>query len=602
MKKSQLGQIQEFRTDVLVIGSGLAGLRAAIEARRYELDVTLIDKSVIGYNSNTRLSGGHLKAAATKPRPWAAKTPTSPLEHLKDHLLISELLADQPLAEILCFEAPARKFEIKDFGVLALTGVDEKFLHDFYSFPQGVGLITPVIEALKAMKVKMRREVALVDLMVKDGQVVGAWGFHMPSGLVMVILAKAVVLATGGAPEIYLRNDAVCTTTGDGYAMAYRVGAELLDMEMQHFEPFVHAEPNLPMMDRRESRAGWYGILRNKDGEDFLPRYMKRIGPANEPFHVQYGAYNPDIRHFVARAMAIEVYEGRGDNGAVFFDLSQVPEEKWWGDKPSIYLGQVLCRGYDTKKQWIHVMPGCITTLGGLRIDENGTTSLPGLYAAGEVTGGIHGASRMGGDALVELVVFGARAGMAAARRAEKLPTPGYNDKPIREGLDRLREILARKAEPGFAPKEIRLDMKRTMWDHAGLVRTEESLSAAMDGIAQLRKDRMARVYAADLRALRTVLEVENMLDVCPMVIKSAQMRKETRGVHFRYDYPFADDANWLKNICLRKAGDDMELFTRPVRMTRWTPQTLPRENHIGRFIDGVNEAMQVKFGRKAHA
>ncbi len=602
MQKVELGEKREYPTDVLVVGTGLAGLRAAIEARRRGLDVTMIDKSVIGYNTNTRLAGGHVKAAATVPRPWAASTPSSVVEHFKDKILVGEFIMDQELTEILVFEAPARKFELKDFGVLALTGVDKHHLHDFYSFPQGVGLITPLISTVKKMGVKCKREVALVDLMMEDGQVVGAWGFHLPSGIVMAFPAKAVVLATGGAPEVYLRNDTAVTTTGDGFSMAYRAGAELMDMEMQHFEPFVHCEKDLPMMDRRESRAGWYGTLRNKDGEDFLPRYMKRIGKESDPFHVAYGNYNPDVRHLVSRAMALEVYEGRGDNGAVWFDLSKVPEDKWTGDRPSIYLGQVLCRGYDTHTEWVHVFPGAITTLGGIKIDEHGASTVPGLYAGGEVGGGCHGAARLGGDALTETVVFGARAGGAAAkyaakRTAPRTPSPN-NDKQIREGVDKLRGILAKKESPGYHPKEIRLQMKTTMWDNAGIIRTEETLNRAQERIDDLQAN-LDGMYAPDVRMLRVAVEVENMLEISQMIVKSALMRKESRGVHFRRDYPFADNENWLNNIFLTKgSGRDMNFYTRPAKMTHYSPETVPRDTGLARFLRDAEELARQKFGQ----
>lgn len=601
-KKKLSGKKKIYETDVLIIGSGLAGLRAAIEANRYGVKVHLVDKSVIGYNSNTRISAGHIKAAAIKPRPFASSTPSSPIEHFKNKILIGEFLNNQKLTEILCFEAPARKYELKDFGVIGLIGVDKKGLQNYYSFPYASGLITPLIKACKRIGVNILRNVNMIDLILFNNKVVGAYGFHSVTGDFIIFKAKNIIIATGGAGEVFKRNDTAVTATGDGLAMAYRSGALLMDMEMQHFEPFVHSEDDLPMMDRREAYAAWFGILRNKLGDDFLPKYLKKFTDNdNEPFHIQYCVYNPDIRHIISRAMGIEVYENRGDKGAVFFDLSKVPDEAWNVDKSSLYLKHVLCRGYNLKKDWIHVMPGVITTLGGILINEEGETSLPGLNAAGEVAGGVHGAARFGGDALAEALVFGAIAGADAAKKSLFLKDSDlYNFELIERKLEKLEELFEKESVINL--KEIEKAIKHTMWENVGLVRTKTGLEKAIKQIKVIENDFNANVSCKNLQDLKKVIKIKNMLQCCEMIALSALKREETRGVHFRYDFPFTDNEKWLKNIIIKKVKEDMIISTQDIDFSWYKADTIPYDTDLVKVLQGVQELHLKKFGGKKDA
>ena len=591
-----LGKVQKVHTDVIVIGSGLAGCRAAIEAERVGVDVTLIDKSIIGYNSSSRMAGGHIKAAAATPRPFTSSTPASPEQHFKDKILIGEFLGDQELTEIMCYEGPARKQELKDFGVPRLIGVDEG-PDKLFSFPLGMSYMSSLVDTIGKMGINVCKRMFPIDLLLDKGIVVGVYCLDLDNGDIVVYVAKAVVLACGGVAEAYKRNDTPVTLTGDGYAMGYRAGAEMVNMEMIHWEPFVHAEPDLPMMDRREAIAAWYGELRNKNGEEFLPNYFRRVGSSKDPFHLEYGAYNPDVRHLVSRAMGLEVYEGRGDKGAVFFDLSIVPEEKWTADGPSGYLKHVLCRGYDLSKEWIHVMPGVVATLGGLVINERCETTLPGLYAAGEVSGNVHGASRLGGDALSDANVFGARAGGSAARHALRTQKHEYDEAQVHR--DGLQKILDRDPSTGIQPYKVRDQIKEIMYDSVGIIRTGKSIELAMSQLEQLESNEATRIYADDWPSLRMATEVDNMFLVCRMITKSALMRTESRGVSFRYDYPFRDDVNWLKTIHIRlDSSGEMAFSTEPVKNPRYDPTNMPYDTPISKAWQGVQEKMALKFKR----
>ena len=577
-------EIETIETDVLVIGTGGAGLRAAIEARRYGVDVLLVDKSLIGLNNNTRFSGAAFRVAS--PGGGAigvASTFDYPLEHFKDTLRNGEFLNNQRLAEILCFDAPARILELMDFGLEKLTNM---FMR--YSFPHGTAIVKPLLATIEKMDVKTYRRWFPFDLLKEDNTVIGALGFDTDTKKFVAVKAKSVVLATGGAGEVFERNEDAVTSTGDGYAMAYRAGAEFQEMEIVHFEPYVHAEPDLPMMDRHESAAGYYGILRNKLGEDFLPNYIPRIGPADGTFDEQFGIFMVDIRCHVSRAMAQEVYEGRGDKGAVLYDFTHVSEDTWQSDIPSKYLRYVLARGYDVKKTPIHVFPAVICTLGGVRINEDCETNLTGLYAAGEVTGGLHGAMRPGGNALTDTIVFGARAGRSAAKRALSISMPGVNPEQVEEGKKMAGMILERPASKEGDPEEITKQIKSIMWKHVGPLRDKEGLEDAIQVLERIQKENLPKIFARSVSKLRPALESINMLTTAQMIARAALLREESRGGHYRLDFPMRDDNNWLKNIVIRKDDGEMRLSTEPVVMTRFRPNELPSDSPLARVLEGI--------------
>jgi fumarate reductase (CoM/CoB) subunit A len=578
-------KMKRIETDVLVLGSGGAGPRAAIEARRYGVNVLLADKSLIGLNNNTRFSGGGFRAASQGGCgvPFLVSSYDSPLEHFKDTLRVGEFLNDQQLAEVLCFEAPARVLELMDFG---LKDLSEIMLHS--SYPHGTLIVKPLLETIERMGVRTYRRLCTFDLLCDDGTIVGALAFDLDTAEFVTVRAKSVVLATGGAGEVYERDEDAITATGNGHAMAYRAGAKLVDMEMVHFEPYVHAEPDLPMMDRHESAAGVYGILRNRLGEDFLPNYIPRIGPPGSPFHEQFGAFNPDIRCHVSRAMAQEVYEGRGDGGAVLYDLTHVSEDIWQSDVASQYLRKVLARGHDVRKTPIHVFPAVITTLGGIRINEDCETNLPGLYAAGEVAGGTHGAMRMGGNALSETIVFGARAGRSAAKRALSLPMAEVDIKRIEERVAKAAgEILRRSPSEEGHPEVIKRRIKSIMWGHCGPLRTREGLEEAIRGLERIRRENLPKVFANSMLKLRSALESVDMLVVAQMIARSALYRTESRGGHYRLDFPTKDE-KWLRNITITRRDGEMELSTQPVAMTRFQPHELPSDSPLARVLEGI--------------
>ena len=561
-------------TDVLIIGSGGAGLRAAIEARRYGVKVIVIDKAVIGMNSNTRYSGGGLKAAL----PGILETRyttiySTPEEHFQAALLHGEYLNDQELIETLTLEAPARVLELQEFCVTTFRAM---YYH--IQYPHGTGLVAPQMAHAKKLGCSLRPGVVPTGLTMEGDRIAGCVGFNIHTDRPVLVRAKAVILATGGAGEIYERNDTTVTTTGDGFSLAFGTGLQLRDMEIVQFEPYVQAEPGLPMMDRHECEAEFFGILRNKYGEEFLKKYLPPRQEAVDSFEKQFGIPLTDIRERVARAMVSEVHAGRGDNGAVLFDLTHVPPEVWDADIASRYTRTVLMRnGFDPTKKPIHVLPGAICNLGGVVINPRCETAIPGLFAAGEVTGGVHGAARLGGDALVETIVYGARAGKRAALYAMATPAPRAGDTQLEDAKKEWQDLLNRPAEGSSTAEAIKKKIKKVMWEKAGPLRDGAGLQQALDELTRLAENDAPRMSAPTIRRMRQVYEARSMLLTARLVVTSALARTESRGAHYRLDYPYRDDRNWLKNIFVQRNEKDIRVTTKPIRLLRQKPGAVSR-------------------------
>jgi len=564
-------KIREIKTDVLVIGSGLAGLRAAIEARKYGLEVLVVDKAVTGLNNSSAFSGGCFKVALPGILGAMGRyigIPQTPEQHFRSMVEYGEFLNDQRLAEVLCVEGPARVLELQEFGV--------KHWHQLnlaIPFPHGKGYMRPMVEAANKMGIKTLQRAFIVDLITRGDAIAGAVGFDVYRGDFLIFAAKAVVLTTGGGGEIYQRNDTPYTITGDGFAMAYRAGLGLINMEITMFEPYVQAEPGLPMMDRHEAEAEFYGILRNRNGEDFLPNYIPLRGRSDERFDKAYGTWVPDIRERISRAMASEVNQGRGDQGAVFLDLTKVPDAKFDADLASQYVRDVLLRGFNYKKNPVHVFPGCICFLGGVQITPECATEIRGLFAAGEVTGGVHGAARLGGNALTDCIVFGARAGKSAAQYATKVKIPKPSSRAIDSTKRWLVHILGRSHDAEADPRKVKEAISSLMFKHVGILRDGKGMRKALRSVQTIKTEVVPRICARDMRQLREAVEAINMVTVGELVTRAALYRRESRGDHHRMDFPDRDDEKWLKYVVVSQQDRETKITTQPVPMTVLRPQ-----------------------------
>jgi len=572
----------ERETDVLIIGTGLAGLRAAIEARRFGQRVLLIDKALIGINNNTALAGGGFKGALPNfLDTFVEKQYNTPDEHFRDTIEYGEYLGNQTLVEIMATEAPGRilelnEFDIPHFEALCTYGMREPIdladgsLRIDANPARGGQVVTKKLaEECKRLGVKTIPACILLDLLVGKDGVIGAILYRIYRGDFIVCRAASTILATGGAGELYRINYNANVTTGDGYAVALRAGAELVDMELTMFSPHTMMEPGLPMWYLLPCSARFRAIYRNGKGEEFMDKFLSSAGEPTDQFQKRYGELQSDVREIISRGIAVEIFEGRGDGDSIWLDCRDVPEELWEADLPGQYDLQCLIRDFDWKNKPIRISPGAITQLGGIGINQWGETNLPGLYAAGEAAAPVHGSRRRGGNAFTDCLVFGARAGRAAAERGRDNPGissgMGLNQDALDERIAGV-QTWNRPPRPEGDPTEIRKDLQKTMWENAGPLRSGERLEKCLADLDELRRDRIPYLYARTPFEVRAVVEVEYLMEVGEVVTRSALFRTESRGCHFRADLPKTDNENWLCNVISVR---DKKPFKREVEITR---------------------------------
>ena len=534
--------MKTMNADVLVIGGGAAGLRAAIEARRSMVDVLLVSKTPPGLGNCTAYAGGGFQGPLGK---------LTPEEHFQRTVKGGKFLNNRKLVETMSRDARSRLMELREFGVKLETGDGTASVSG--PFPMnGTGLTFPLVDFARTSGVRMMQNLIAVRLCRAGNRVVGAVGFNRLNGEVLGFQAKSTILASGGAGQIYARTDTPVGTTGEGYAMAYGAGARIMDMEFVQFFPFGLVEQGLPMFLFNPGVVEM-GKLVNNRGEEFL----KAAGFSPGRDFVQH-------RDTLSRLIWKEIHEGRGDQDAALLDLR--------APRPTQYSLNMLGELDEIKRKWLskfdlaarnlHIAPLAHYFMGGVEIDEDGRTDVPGLYAAGEVTGGIDGANRLGGNALTNTIVFGARAGRAAAQHAK---TSGFEhvDSWARELQEHVAELRSRPAGAGSRPQEIRRRLQRMMVRNVGVIRSKEGLQSAFDCLRELRNN-LSRIHASNSWELGAALEVEAMLTVAEMVARCASERTESRGAHYRLDYP-NESESWLKNIIVQRSGQEMRIERREV-------------------------------------
>jgi len=534
---------QTVNTDVLVVGGGAAGLKAAIEAKKHALDVVLLSESPVGFRNNTAISGGVFAASGI----WKGAG-DSPEVYLRDTITAGCLINDRRLVNIMTREATQQVYDLMQFGVnFEKQDGDLKIQHSpGHTYPRhvvgvkaGISLTRPMREYAASIGVQFEEGVLVTKLLKVGDMVAGVLGIN-DNGQVLVLKAKSIILATGGAGELYLRSDNALGTTGDGYALAYEIGASLRDMDFVQFYPTALGEYARKIYD--------YGLLvsqgviiRNSLGEDILEKYsIKELKLMT--------------RDMLSRAMMIEIAENRGIGDNLALDFTGIPEEEL-----KIVHQFTHSRYYPEK---VLVAPTAHFFMGGVEINENCETEFDGLYAAGEVCGGTHGANRIEGNALTETLVFGTIAGDRAATRASKMKQIPAPDSQVAAEMERLRDLVSHQGRENL--NELQQSLKRTMWHKVGVIRNEKSLADAQREILALREQLQA-VSPTDYRQLSQAIKLGNMLTVSEMVCKVALARTESRGAHYRTDYPEQNDAQWLKMIEVRCHNGEMTLRAVPV-------------------------------------
>jgi len=579
--------------DVLVIGAGGAGLRAAIEASAAGARVALVCKSLLGKAHTVMAEGGVAAALANVDARdnWEV--------HFADTMRGGQYVNNWRMAELHAREAPARVRELEAWGAVFDRTPDGRILQRNFgghAYPRlaHVGDRTglEMIRTLQDHGIHMGIDVFMentVTTLLKDGnRVVGAFGYDREKGFFRVYRAGAVVLATGGIGRAFKITSNSWEYTGDGHALAYRAGADLLDMEFVQFHPTGMVwPPSVKGILVTEGVRGEGGVLRNNEGRRFMfddiPELYRNQTADSPEEGWRYVLGDKDARRppelltrdHVARCIMREVREGRGSpHGGVFLDIAWI-REKIAGSEahikkklPSMFHQFKELAGIDITREPMEVGPTTHYAMGGVRVDgDTQMSTVPGLFAAGEVAAGLHGANRLGGNSLSDLLVFGQRAGQFAAKYAQE-NAAGTIDNGQVEAAE--RDALAPfERAGGENPYDVQRDLQAMMQALVGIVRREEEMARAIEGIAKLRK-RAENVRVEGHRQYNpgwhTALDLPNLLDSAEAVARAGLERKESRGAHFRDDYPSKDPESQKFNIMLRRAPDGAMGVTREPR------------------------------------
>ena len=550
-------QYETHEHDVVIIGAGGAGLRAAIEALARGARVAVVCKSLLGKAHTVMAEGGLAAAMANVDKADDWRT------HFRDTMNGGKRLNNWRMAQLHAEEAPDRVRELEQWGALFDRTAQGEILqrafggHTFKRLCH-VGDRTglEMIRTLQDRGVEMGFDVFMectVTRLLKDGdRVVGAFAYWRNSGDFVVFKAKAVVLATGGIGKSWKITSNSWECTGDGMTLAYDAGAELMDMEFVQFHPTgLVWPPGVMGILVTEAVRGEGGILRNKNGERFMEKY--------DPQRLELST-----RDVVARSIYTEVKEGRGSpHGGAFLDISHKPAEYVKRKLPSMYHQFRELADVDITKGPMEVGPTCHYVMGGIRVDaETGQSSVPGLFAAGEAAAGLHGANRLGGNSLSDLLVFGRRAGLAAAEYANKQTSPPIESAQIDHAA---RQALSPfECSAGENPYAIHQDLQEVMQNLVGIFRTEEDLCRARAALQKL-EQRAHRVSATGSRVYNPgwhlCFDLHSMLTLSEACARAALARKESRGAHSRIDFPKTEDEWGRKNHLLVKKDDQMNLF-----------------------------------------
>lgn len=527
-------QGSKLKTDVLIIGGGIAGLCAAIEARKTGCRVLLASKGRPGRSGNSVLAAGNISAAPSSD-------PDEVAGFRQDILWAGRRIGDPQLAQALAEDSAAainflQQLEVEFYPpgkeplrkLIPGHGQPRTLASWQPGLPPqtaGLALTLPLLAAAEAAGVEFLQRAMALDLSVEAGEVAGA-SFLLADGSLTSVVAKATVLASGGGGRLFANSNNTREMTGDGFALAYRAGAVLRDLEFIQFHPAMGLEPVRTILPTTLFGDG--AVLRNRYGEAFLRRTIS-------------GGEKVAGRDEMSRAIVEEIAAGRGVRGGVFLDLSGLSAENAQGRYRELWT-LLQRRGGDPARNWPLVGVTVHFLMGGMVIDHHGCSTLTGLFGAGEVCGGLHGANRLGGNGLLEACVFGRRAGFSAAARAGTIPLPAGAAAP-----DWLTGGAAR-----IDLGQIRTAAIETLWAGAGVVRSEAGLTSALQRIEQL-SQQFAAGDGKDTPWLWA--QTRNILAVAPLILQAARRRQESRGAHYRTDYPALEET-WRGSLQLRRGAE----------------------------------------------
>ena len=536
-------------SDVLIIGSGGAGARAAIEVDNAGLKALIVSKGLSFRSGCTGMAEGGYNAV------FKAVDEEDTIDaHIYDTLKGGSYLNDSKLVDILVNESPKRLIDLENYGALFDRQESGKINQRAFGGQQyrrtcfqgdrtGHEIITALKEEITKRDIETLDEVMVTNLILSQDarppRVIGAVGLDLKTSDIIFLQAKSVIIATGGAGQLYPVTSNTVQKNGDGYALAWNVGANLIDMEEVQFHPTGMVAPESKKgVLVTEAVRGEGGILLNKNKE----RFMKKYSPEKMEL---------STRDVVARSIYTEIIEGRGtENGGVYLDISHLDDDVI-EEKLETMVLQFKDVDVDITKEPMEVAPTAHHFMGGVKINEKCESSIANLYAAGEASGGVHGANRLGGNALADTQVFGKIAGENAAKAAK---TVDFEENPemFKAEEDRITGLIK---DGSVKPQELKKRIKQLMWEKVSIIRNEKNLNEALKELMEMEKS-LNELKVEDKKQyntdLQTALEVINMIQIATLVVKSAILRRESRGAHFREDYPETKD-EWKKSIVLNK-------------------------------------------------
>ncbi|MBI3076054.1 MAG: FAD-dependent oxidoreductase [Deltaproteobacteria bacterium] len=540
-------------TDILVIGGGVAGCMAALQASKYGLRVALVDKGRLGLSGSSCTSGGVSAAPFAHPEMGKEENPDTEEAYYLDTREGGAYVNPPRLVEAMVRESCQVVLETEEVGVAYSKTPDGRFymtkaLGHRYArrcIPIGCGaaLMLAMRKEVLQRWVQPLEHLAVTRLLTVDGQVTGACAVHLQTGAQLLIEARAIVLAGGGATSFFPYASANFKTTGDAYALAHQLGLPFANMEFFEFTIIP--------------KAG-HTIISSAGVTPFMGRGSRLYNAANERFMERYDPERLErtTRARLVQALYKEMSEGRGP---VYNDASHFPEDVWEHfekTEPDV-LHKLKSAGVDYRRGRFEWVPAVHTCLGGIVIDEHGATGVPGLFAAGECTNGVHGANRLSCNAFSEGLVFGRRAGKAAVLFARGQRGPESPKAQVREEAARLQGLQG----PGEPASTVLKALRETAWQSVGIVRNGEGIQHGLDRLAELKK---ARVEATTPAELVQALELGNLLLTGEMVMRAAATRTESRGQHYREDCPPGGD-EWRRWVLLTPTGEGVTVSTVPI-------------------------------------